>query len=111
MAQNLMPFFGDQIRMPDQSERAMLDVDNFRRCCDLRRELAEAFANAARQYSEAAVRLVTLGSSEVNYARLSQLALEAQRRSEEAFALYREHVVSHRCVARMEEAAEQARTA
>lgn len=88
----------------------MLNGDHSGRC-SLRRELAEAFANAARQYSEAAVRLVTLGSSEVNYARLSTLALEAQKRSEEAFALYVEHVDSHRCVARSKDVAVRVRSA
>ena len=68
---------------------------NSRQCCKLRRELAEAFATAARLYSESAVLLTTLVASETGFAHRCKLTHEAQRRSEEAFALYEEHVSSH----------------
>ena len=71
--------------------------EHSQRCCDVRRQLAEAFAVAARHYSDSAVILATLGISEMDYARVSKLTLEAQSRSEAAFALYEEHVDLHRC--------------
>jgi hypothetical protein len=66
--------------------------------CEVRRQLAEAFAKAARQYSDSAVLLATLVVSETDYFHLRRLTLEAKNRSEAAFASYVQHVDLHRCV-------------
>jgi hypothetical protein len=67
-----------------------------RRCCEIRRKLAEQFATAARLYAE---RVVSLASniSDVDHARLSKNAHEAQDRSEAAFIAFEEHVRLHGC--------------
>jgi len=66
-------------------------------CCLTRQTLAEQFALAARLYAESAVKLTSLGKSEVDYIRLRDDTIEAQRHSEAAFRAFIQHVASHRC--------------
>ena len=65
--------------------------------CQLRRQLADEFATAARLYAESVVRLVTSGVSHDDYVRLCERTEEAQNRSEAAFIAFEEHVDLHRC--------------
>jgi hypothetical protein len=66
-----------------------------KRCCEIRRKLAEEFATAARLYGE---RVVSLASniSKRDYVRLCKMAHEAQDRSEAAFIAFEEHLKLHR---------------
>ena len=64
--------------------------------CELRLQLAEAFAITARLYAETAVNFVSDISQE-DYIRLCRRAEEAQERSEAAYAAYEEHLDLHRC--------------
>jgi hypothetical protein len=71
-----------------------------RRCCEVRRQLAEQFAIAARLYAETVVDLTTIADiAQADYKRLCEAAEEAQRRSEAACVAFEEHVDSHRCAA------------
>lgn len=72
--------------------------DHPRACCEVSQALAEEFAKAARHYAETVVLLTTQGLSDTAHARFSKLAREAQRRSDEAFVLYEEHLDCHRWV-------------
>ena len=67
-----------------------------KRCCEIRRKLAEEFATAARLYGERVVSLVSITSNN-EYVRMSKIAHEAQDRSEAAFIAFEEHLKSHRC--------------
>jgi hypothetical protein len=63
----------------------------------LRRELAEQFATGARLYSEAVVRLTSVGVSGRVYDELRAAAIEAQRGAEAAQIAFEEHVETHGC--------------
>ena len=60
--------------------------------CELRLQLAEAFAITARLYAEIAVNFVCDVSQE-DYIRLCRRVEEAQERSEAAYAAYEEHLI------------------
>jgi hypothetical protein len=64
-------------------------------CCELRRQLAEQFAVAARLYSEAAA-ILALNASAARHFALREKVQEAQQRAEAAFVALEEHFVSHR---------------
>jgi len=66
--------------------------------CEVRRQLAETFAIAARLYAEIAVTFAVPGISQEEYIRLCRHAEEAQKRSEAACVAYEEHVDLHRCL-------------
>jgi hypothetical protein len=68
-------------------------------CCALRHELAEECATTARLYSEAIALLTQspLRISESDHIHLRVRALEAQKRSEEMFVAFEEHLDQHRC--------------
>ena len=68
-----------------------------RSCCEVRRQLAEAFAIAARVYAELAVKFVVSGMSQEDHIRLCRRAEEARERAEAARVAYEEHVNWHRC--------------
>ena len=61
-----------------------------------RKQLAEQFAIAAREYAEVAVAYVTLGGSG-DYLFMRKKAKEAQRCADAAFMAFEEHIDSHRC--------------
>jgi hypothetical protein len=65
--------------------------------CELRRQLAETFAITARLFAEIAVSFAGSGISQEDYMRLCQRVEEAQKRSEDAYVAYEEHVDLHRC--------------
>jgi len=67
-------------------------------CCELRRQLAEQFAIAARLYAEAVV-LVTRDPQvmEGDYQRLCKEVMRAQARAESAGLAFEEHVSLHQC--------------
>ena len=67
-----------------------------KRCCEIRRKLAEEFATAARLYGESVVELAS-SISNGDYARLCKKTQEAQDRSEAASVAFEEHVDLHRC--------------
>ena len=67
-------------------------------CCELRRQLAEKFATAARLYAEAVVVLTRHPTkSEQDYNRLLKTTEKAQNRSEAAAVAFKEHVALHKC--------------
>jgi hypothetical protein len=66
-------------------------------CCEVRRQLAETFAIAARLYAEIAVNFGVSGISQEDHMRLCRRAEEARERSQTACVAYEEHVDSHRC--------------
>lgn len=68
-------------------------------CCQEKRKLAEAFAIAARQYSEAAANFAraTGGMAESEFERLRMAVREGQQRSERAGTLFEEHLKRHGC--------------
>ena len=66
--------------------------------CNDRRRLAEVFATAGREYSEAITRLVAdevLPAEE--YGRLRSVMIEAQDRCDHARIEFEQHVAIHRC--------------
>jgi hypothetical protein len=68
-------------------------------CCEIRRQLAEQFATAARLYAEAVV-LCThepLWMASGEHKRLRLSARRAQERAESARCAYEEHLDSHGC--------------
>ena len=67
-------------------------------CCELRRQLAEQFATAARQYAETVVLLTRNPmKSEQAYNRLLEETRMAHNRSEAAAVAFEGHVASHQC--------------
>jgi hypothetical protein len=65
-------------------------------CCELRRQLAEEFAIAARLYAEAVVLLTRHPTkSAQSYNRLLEATEKAHNRSEAAAMAFEEHVASH----------------
>jgi len=67
-------------------------------CCELRRQLAEKFATAARLYAETVVLLTRYPSNpEQDYNRLLAATEKAKNRSEAAAVAFEEHVASHQC--------------
>jgi hypothetical protein len=67
-------------------------------CCILRRQLAEAFATAARLHAEAVVLLTRNSIDPRDYIHLVDLALKAQERAEAAGIAFEEHIRIHKCV-------------
>lgn len=67
--------------------------------CNHRRKLAEQFALAAREYSEAVARLVMHEGppSDVEYGALGSAVIEAQERCESAGVEFEQHVALHGC--------------
>ena len=68
-----------------------------RRCCQVRRQLADDFATASRLYAEAVVILAGSVDSGAEFESLRKLAREAQERAETAREAFETHVVSHHC--------------
>ena len=68
-----------------------------KRCCEVRRKLAEEFATAARLYAEAVVALTRFQTKEGEYDRCREAAEQAQVRTRQASAAFEEHEDSHRC--------------
>ena len=66
-------------------------------CCPTRQKLAEQFALATRLYAESTVKLASLRKSGIDYIRLRDQTIDAQRRSEAAFGAFMQHVDSHQC--------------
>jgi hypothetical protein len=66
-------------------------------CCEVRRQLVERFATAARLYPEAVVVLTRRQMKSEDYERLLAATKEAQSRSEAAAVAFEEHVASHQC--------------
>jgi hypothetical protein len=68
-------------------------------CCNDRRRLAEQFAVAAREYSEAVTRLVLHEgpSTQAEFSTLRSVLIEAQERCERAGVEFEQHVASHDC--------------
>jgi hypothetical protein len=67
-------------------------------CCELRRQLAERFATAARLYAETVVLFTRYPTnSQHDYNRLLAATEKAQERSEAAAVAFEEHVASHQC--------------
>jgi hypothetical protein len=67
--------------------------------CNNRRRLAEQFALAAREYSEAVTRLVQHEGppSHAEYGALRLVVIEAQERCESAGVEFERHVATHSC--------------
>ena len=67
--------------------------------CNDRRRLAEQFAVAAREYSEAVARLVLYEGppSHAEYSALRSGVIEAQERCESAGVEFEQHVALHGC--------------
>jgi hypothetical protein len=67
--------------------------------CKDRRKLAEQFAVAARQHSEAVARLVLHEgtSSDVEYGSLRKVMIEAQYCCDSAGVEFEQHVAAHGC--------------
>src|SRR4051794_21882278 len=66
--------------------------------CETRRQLADAFATAARLYAEAVVEYTRSARvSQDEYNRLHHAAEAAQQRSEECRIAFEEHVSWHQC--------------
>jgi hypothetical protein len=66
--------------------------------CEIKRQLAEQFAIAARQYAEAVVALtVHIALSHAEYSRLRDAAHTARHQVHSIGVKYEEHVESHRC--------------
>jgi hypothetical protein len=67
--------------------------------CNDRRRLAEQFALAAREYSEAVARLVQHEGlpSNAEYTTLRSVMIEVQKRCESAGAAFEQHVATHGC--------------
>jgi hypothetical protein len=66
--------------------------------CELRRQLAEQFATAARLYAETVVLLTRNPmKSEQDYNRLLEERKMAHNRSEAAAVAFEAHVASHQC--------------
>jgi hypothetical protein len=68
-------------------------------CCNDRRRLAEQFAVAAREHSDAVVRLVQHEgpSSHAEYNRLRTVVTEAYERCDNAGTEFEQHVTTHGC--------------
>src|SRR5262249_40957787 len=67
-------------------------------CCEIRRQLGEQFAIAARLYAESAAGLVRNERlSDTQYRRLCDITMQAQVRSEIARGAFHEHVDLHGC--------------
>jgi hypothetical protein len=66
-------------------------------CCEIRRELADGFAIAARLYAEAVANLAVAGISPEKYIRLRRRTEDALHRAEAASIAFEEHVASHMC--------------
>ncbi len=66
-------------------------------CCEMRRQLSEQFAIAARLYGDAVIALTTSSNSQLDHARLCRKAQEMKERAEAAMMVFEEHVDSHRC--------------
>ena len=67
-------------------------------CCELRRQLAEKFATAARLYAETVVLLTRYATNpEQDYNRLLAATEKAKNRSEAAAVAFKEHVALHKC--------------
>ena len=64
-----------------------------------RRRLAEQFALAAREYSEAVARLVLYEGppTHAEYSTLRSIMIEAQERCESARVEFEQHVATHSC--------------
>jgi len=67
--------------------------------CNDRRRLAEQFALAAREYSEAVARLVQHEGppSNAEYSTLRSVMIEVQERCESAGVAFEQHVATHGC--------------
>ena len=66
--------------------------------CNDRRRLAEQFALAAREHSDAVVRMVQDdGLSHAEYSALRLVVIEAQERCDSAGEQYELHVAAHGC--------------
>ena len=67
--------------------------------CNDRRRLAEQFALAAREYSEAVARLVLHEGppTDAEYSTLRSAVIETQERCVSAGVEYEQHVVTHSC--------------
>ena len=69
-------------------------------CCATRREMAEAFAVAARVYDETVVVLTTCSSRSISKEKYEAMRREVRKmyqRAEEAMVMFEEHVASHQC--------------
>jgi len=69
-------------------------------CCATRREMAEAFAIAARAYDETVVVLTTCSSRSISkeaYEAMRRNVRKMYQRAEEAMVLFEEHLASHQC--------------
>jgi hypothetical protein len=68
-------------------------------CCNDRRRLAEQFAVAAREYSEAVTRLVLHEGppTHAEFSTLRSVLTEAQERCESAGVEFEQHVATHDC--------------
>jgi hypothetical protein len=75
------------------------NIDITQISCQTRRELAERFATAARQYSEAVVHFTEFPGklSQGDYDRLRTAVEKAQVHSERMCYKFEEHVRSHGC--------------
>jgi hypothetical protein len=67
--------------------------------CNDRRRLAEQFALAAREYSEAVARLVQHEGppSNAEYSTLRSVMIQVQERCENAGVAFEQHVATHGC--------------
>jgi len=70
--------------------------------CNDRRRLAEQFALAAREYSEAVTRLVQHEGppAQAEYRALRSVVIEAQERCESARGQFEQHIATHGCSVR-----------
>ena len=67
-------------------------------CCRVRRNLADAYATAARLYAEAVVTLTSdTPSSTPEFTQLHLAAQQAQERTEASRVAFEEHVTRHGC--------------
>ena len=67
-------------------------------CCELRRQLAEKFATAARLYVDTVVLFTRYPTnSQHDYNRLLAATEKAQERAQAAAVAFEEHVASHQC--------------
>ena len=68
-------------------------------CCDIRRQLADEFAIAARLFAEAVVLFTRRDDTRSNdeYNRLCTISRRAQQRAEIARIAFEKHVASHGC--------------
>ena len=67
-------------------------------CCELRRQLAEKFATAARLYADTVVLFTRYPTnSQHDYNRLLAATEKAQERAQAAAVAFEEHVASHQC--------------